>query len=115
MNLATYARRNLFRRRGRTIMTLLAIAIVVVVFCLLRTVVVAWNAGAEEAAKDRMDRWFGFGPAHAPAAGSVEGWSREGPRPPRPPVRRPPRAPPPPPRPARFGRSSAAASGGPPG
>lgn len=54
MNIATYARRNLFRRKGRTILTVLAVAVVVLIFCLIRTVVVAWNAGAEEAAKDRL-------------------------------------------------------------
>ena len=54
MNLSTYAVRNLFRRRGRTIMTILAVAVAVVIFCAIRTVVVAWNAGAEEAATDRL-------------------------------------------------------------
>jgi putative ABC transport system permease protein len=54
VNSATYARRNLFRRRGRTILTVLAIAVAVLIFSAIRTVVVAWNAGAEEAAKDRL-------------------------------------------------------------
>jgi putative ABC transport system permease protein len=54
MNLATYARRNLFRRRGRTIATIAGVAVAVMIFCLIRTAVVAWNAGAEESATDRL-------------------------------------------------------------
>jgi putative ABC transport system permease protein len=54
VNLATYARRNLFRRRGRTIMTMISIAVAVLIFSTIRTAVVAWNLGADEAAKDRL-------------------------------------------------------------
>lgn len=54
MNVATYARKNLFRRRGRTILTLLAVIVAVLIFCAIRTVVVAFNLGAEEAAQDRL-------------------------------------------------------------
>jgi putative ABC transport system permease protein len=54
VNLATYARRNLFRRRGRTIMTMIAIALAVLIFSILRTVVFEFHRGAEEAAKDRL-------------------------------------------------------------
>lgn len=54
MNIATYARRNMFRRRGRTILTIIAVAVAVMIFSVLRTAVVAWNVGAEEAAKDRL-------------------------------------------------------------
>jgi putative ABC transport system permease protein len=54
MNLATYARRNLFRRRGRTILTIIAVTLAVVIFCAIRTFIVAWNAGADEAAADRI-------------------------------------------------------------
>lgn len=54
MNIATYARRNLFRRKGRTILTIIAVAVAVVIFCLIRTVVGAWNIAADEAAKDRL-------------------------------------------------------------
>jgi putative ABC transport system permease protein len=54
MNLATYARRNMFRRRGRTILTMISVAVAVVIFCVIRSAVVAWNAGADEAAKDRL-------------------------------------------------------------
>jgi hypothetical protein len=46
MNLATYARRNLFRRRGRAILTIIAVTVAVLIFCLIRTVVYEWNAGA---------------------------------------------------------------------
>jgi len=54
MNLATYARRNLFRRRGRAILTVAAVTVAVLIFCLIRTVVYEWNGGAEEAASDRL-------------------------------------------------------------
>ncbi|MEZ4360767.1 MAG: ABC transporter permease [Kofleriaceae bacterium] len=54
MNLATYSRRNLLRQPGRTILTVVAIAITLFVFCAILTVVNAWNAGANEAAKDRL-------------------------------------------------------------
>ena len=54
MNIATYARRNLFRRRGRTILTLITIAVAVLIFNAIRTVDHAWKAGAEEASKDRL-------------------------------------------------------------
>jgi putative ABC transport system permease protein len=54
MNIATYARRNLFRRRGRTILTIVAVALAVVIFCAIRTFIVAWNSGADEAAADRI-------------------------------------------------------------
>jgi putative ABC transport system permease protein len=54
VNIATYARRNLFRRRGRTILTLITIAVAVLIFNAIRTVDHAWKAGAEEAAKDRL-------------------------------------------------------------
>jgi putative ABC transport system permease protein len=54
VNIGTYPARNLFRRRGRTILTLIVIAVTVLIFCLLRTVDHAWKVGAEEAAKDRL-------------------------------------------------------------
>ena len=54
MNLVTYARANLFRRRGRAILTVMAVTVAVLIFCLIRTAVVAWNAGADEAATDRL-------------------------------------------------------------
>jgi putative ABC transport system permease protein len=54
MNLATYASRNLFRRRGRTILTIIAIAFAVLIFSAIRTVVTEWEAGAAEAQNDRL-------------------------------------------------------------
>jgi putative ABC transport system permease protein len=54
MNIATYSRRNLFRRRGRTILTILAVMTAVLIFCALRTFIVAWNSGADQAAADRI-------------------------------------------------------------
>lgn len=54
MNIATYASRNLFRRKGRTILTIIAVALAVMIFALLRTFVAMWNAGADAAARDRI-------------------------------------------------------------
>jgi putative ABC transport system permease protein len=54
MNLATYARRNLFRRRGRTVLTIIVVALTVVIFCAIWTFIVAFNAGADQAAADRI-------------------------------------------------------------
>jgi putative ABC transport system permease protein len=54
VNLATYSRRNLFRRKGRTILTIIAVALAVLIFGAIRTAVAMWSAGAEEAAKDRL-------------------------------------------------------------
>ena len=54
MNVATYASRNLFRRPGRTILTIIAVTLAVLIFCAIRTFIVAWNAGADEAAADRI-------------------------------------------------------------
>ncbi|HEV7554094.1 MAG TPA: FtsX-like permease family protein [Kofleriaceae bacterium] len=54
MNIATYARRNMFRRRGRTILTIIAVVITVLIFSAVRTAVTAWNAGVEAAATDRV-------------------------------------------------------------
>ncbi len=54
MNLMTYARRNVFRRRGRTILTILGVAMAVMIFSGIRTVVASFEAGADAAAKDRI-------------------------------------------------------------
>ena len=54
MNLATYATRNMFRRKGRTILTVIAVMLAVLIFALIRTVVTMWNAGADEALQDRL-------------------------------------------------------------
>jgi putative ABC transport system permease protein len=54
VNIATYARRNLFRRRGRTILTIITVAVAVLIFSAIRTVVTQWEAGASAASKDRL-------------------------------------------------------------
>lgn len=54
MNAATYAGRNLFRRKGRTILTVLVVMLVVLIFCLIRTVDWAFKVGAEDAMQDRL-------------------------------------------------------------
>jgi putative ABC transport system permease protein len=54
VNIATYARRNMFRRTGRTILTIIAVAFVVLIFSAIRTTVAAWNAGVDEASSDRL-------------------------------------------------------------
>lgn len=54
MNLATYARRNLFRRTGRTILTMVAVMVTVLIFCVIRTAVAGFNSGADAATGDRL-------------------------------------------------------------
>lgn len=54
MTLTSLAARNLLRNKVRTSLTLLGVAVAVVTFLLLRTVVAAWTGGAEFAAKDRL-------------------------------------------------------------
>jgi len=54
MNLATYASKNMFRRKGRTILTVIGVMVAILIFTLIQTVVWAFNAGAEAAAKDRL-------------------------------------------------------------
>ncbi len=46
--------KNAFRHRLRAVLTTLGIAIAVVAFCTLRTVVTAWHAGVEAASADRL-------------------------------------------------------------
>ena len=54
MNIATYSRRNLFRRRGRAILTIIVVALAVFIFCAIRSFVAAFNAGADQALADRI-------------------------------------------------------------
>lgn len=54
MNIATYARRNLFRRKGRTILTLIVVAVTVLIFSLIRTVDWSFKVSADEALQDRL-------------------------------------------------------------
>ena len=46
--------KNMLRHKLRSSLTVLGIAIAVLAFCLLRTVVTAWNAGVESTAADRL-------------------------------------------------------------
>ena len=54
MNLATIAVRNAGRNAFRTTLTIIAVAVAVAAFLLLRTVLSAWLVGAEYSAKDRL-------------------------------------------------------------
>jgi putative ABC transport system permease protein len=54
MTLAGLGVRNLARNRFRVMLTVLGVAIAIVAFLLLRTVVWAWASGADWAAKDRV-------------------------------------------------------------
>lgn len=54
MNLATLAARNLTRNRFRTLATVSGVAIALIAFVLLRTVVTAWYVAADYAAQDRI-------------------------------------------------------------
>jgi putative ABC transport system permease protein len=54
MTLAGLAAKNLLRNKARTGLTILGVAVAVITFLLLRTVLAAWTGGAEHAAKDRM-------------------------------------------------------------
>ncbi|MFT3924945.1 MAG: FtsX-like permease family protein [Myxococcales bacterium] len=54
MTLLEFAARNALRNRFRTLLTVTGVAITILTFVLLRTVIHAWNAGAEYAAKDRI-------------------------------------------------------------
>ncbi|HEU4534942.1 MAG TPA: FtsX-like permease family protein, partial [Polyangiaceae bacterium] len=54
MNAATLALRNVWRNRFRAALTALGVAVTVVTFVLLRTIIWAYTMGAEVAAKDRV-------------------------------------------------------------
>jgi putative ABC transport system permease protein len=54
MNVASIGMRNVSRNKTRTLLTVLGGAVAVLAFVLLRTVIWAWNVGAEYAAKDRL-------------------------------------------------------------
>ena len=54
MNFLLLAFKNLARNRFRVVLTILGVAVPVVTFVLLRTVIWAWELGAEVAAKDRV-------------------------------------------------------------
>jgi putative ABC transport system permease protein len=54
MTLPGIALRNLFRNKLRTSLTVLGVAVAVIAFVLLRTVLTSWNVSVEYAAKDRI-------------------------------------------------------------
>lgn len=54
MRLSTLGVRNVLRSRFRSIMTILGVAVAILAFVLLRTVLSAWTMAAEFAAKDRV-------------------------------------------------------------
>jgi putative ABC transport system permease protein len=54
MTIAGIGIRNVWRNKTRTILTVLGGAVAVLAFVVFRTVIAAWNAGAEYAAKDRL-------------------------------------------------------------
>lgn len=54
MNLVGLAARNVLRNKVRTTLTVLGVAVSLVTFILLRTVLASWNAAADYAAKDRV-------------------------------------------------------------
>ena len=54
MNLVSIAVRNIGRNRFRAVMTVLGVAVAVVAFVMLRTVVTATNVAVTHAAQDRV-------------------------------------------------------------
>jgi putative ABC transport system permease protein len=54
VNLMGFAAKNALRNRFRTSLTVLGVAVAVIAFILLRTVIYSWNIAAEFAAKDRI-------------------------------------------------------------
>ena len=54
MTLIEFAARNALRNRFRTLLTVTGVAITIVAFVLLRTVIYSWNIAAEYSAKDRI-------------------------------------------------------------
>jgi putative ABC transport system permease protein len=54
MRLAAIAYRNVLRNRFRTVLTTLGVAVAILAFVMLRTVVSSWTAAIDHAAKDRI-------------------------------------------------------------
>jgi putative ABC transport system permease protein len=54
VTLIEFAARNALRNRFRTVLTVTGVAITIVAFVLLRTVIYSWNIAAEYSAKDRI-------------------------------------------------------------
>ncbi len=54
MNVLTLASRNVLRHKGRTTLTVIGVALAIIAFCALRTIVSAWGTAGKYAAKDRL-------------------------------------------------------------
>ncbi len=54
MRLSSLALKNVMRNRTRTILTIVGVALAVLTFVVLRTVLVAWTVASEQSAKDRI-------------------------------------------------------------
>jgi putative ABC transport system permease protein len=54
MNLMGFAAKNALRNRFRTTLTVLGVAVAIVAFVLLRTIITSWSIAAQYAAKDRI-------------------------------------------------------------
>ena len=54
MTLVGLAARNALRNRFRTSLTIIGVAVTVIAFVLLRTVITSWTLAADYAAKDRI-------------------------------------------------------------
>jgi putative ABC transport system permease protein len=54
VNLASLAARNILRNKFRALLTIFGVAVAILTFLLLRTIVYAWTVGAEFASKDRV-------------------------------------------------------------
>jgi putative ABC transport system permease protein len=54
VNLLSFAAKNALRNRFRTTLTVVGVAVAIIAFVLLRTVIYSWNIAAEFAAKDRI-------------------------------------------------------------
>jgi len=54
MNMGLVSVRNLGRNKLRTLLTITGVSVAIVTFILLRTVLSAWTAAADHAAKDRI-------------------------------------------------------------
>ncbi len=54
MTLASLALKNVLRNKGRNVLTIFGIAVAIVLFTLMRTVVLSWTGSVDEAATDRL-------------------------------------------------------------
>lgn len=54
MNIASYPLRNVFRRAGRTILTVIVVALTVLIFCAIRTAIYSFTGGADDANENRL-------------------------------------------------------------